>query len=147
MPRLCESHYFWAPACIFGNSVDWIDTRSAVGTVLGERSFTAGIAAGMVVHLLTEIHELGLLLTMLALADYYDQQHNSDLLAQARRAAILSLSSGTAMLTATAGLFWPDFDADARKAFEERQALMALIEVAFQEPGKVFEKIPEEQKH
>jgi RHS repeat-associated protein len=121
-------------------SMDWIDTRSAIGALLGDKSFTAGVVAGMIKSLATGIVELAWMLKIFALADYYDSQHSSGLLRPTTWGA-----PGVLMITMTASVFWPEFDAKARAAFDQREALIATVIYAFQHPGEVFDNIGKEQ--
>jgi RHS repeat-associated protein len=125
-------------------SMGWIDTRSAIGVFLGDKSFTAGVVAGMVKSFLSGIVELAWMLKMLAMADYYDIKHSGSFWQRLGRSA--SMSPGSFLLTMTASVFWPEFDTRAREAYEQREALIELVIHAFKHPGEVFDTISKEQK-
>jgi RHS repeat-associated protein len=137
-------HHAMQAAHRLSAAANWIDTSGAVVALVGDKSFTAGVAAGMVKNLAAGVYELAQMLRMFGMADYYELKHQGGFWAQVRYVTSPSMPLGMAMMTAD--LFWPDFDAKAREAYEQREALIKTVIYAFEHPGEMFAKIGNEQK-
>lgn len=99
-------------------AVTSIDTRSAIGLLLGERCFTAGVVAGMAKALIVGVAELVMLIKTLALAEYYEERLRFGFWDRFGRAFV---QGGMPVATAVTGMvaagqFWPGFDRLARDA-------------------------------
>jgi len=126
------------------SALNGIDTRDAIGSFLGGHSFTAGVVYGMAQNLVTSAVQFVGLLKMLALAEYYERQHDSSFWGRFR-GSMLSLSPLDGAM-GLASLFWPDFDREARAAQLEREVLFKTVAYAFEHPGEVFGHIADEQR-
>jgi hypothetical protein len=120
-----------------------LDTRSAIGHLLGERCFTAGVAAGMAKALVVGVAELLKLFKTLALAEYHEERMRHGFWDRFGRAfAQGGMPAATAALgMEAASQFWPGFDRLASDAYAERQRLFEAVAYAFEHPGEVFSTI------
>jgi RHS repeat-associated protein len=128
-------------------SLDWIDTRTYLGSLLGEKTFAAGVAAGMLKNLGTSLYETDKLLKMFAMADVYEAKHNgfwNGLAARIRLGALNAAGPGMQIQTAVFSL--PQFDAQTREAYEQREILFKAVAYAFENHDEVFKNIAAEQK-
>jgi hypothetical protein len=123
-----------------------VDTRSLIGHLLGQQSFTYGVVVGLVESLGKSIYALADLLRILALAEVYEMQHVqphrwSRLL---RRAALIAMP-GVVTANAAIGMI-PGIDRFTKEAYETRQGLIKVVQYAFDHPGEVWGKLKEEYK-
>lgn len=148
LPSVADvEHYAAQAAHALSMATGWVDTRSAIGSFLGGQSFSAGVLAGMAKNLVTSVVELIKLFKTLALAEYYEAQHAQTFWQRMRH--VVSFNTPTSMVTgmslALASTWWPNFDREAREAFEERETLFKTVEYAFEHPGEVFHNIADGQ--
>jgi RHS repeat-associated protein len=137
-------YYLMQAAQVLSKSANWVDTNKALVILLGDKSFTAGVVAGMVKNLATSIYELDQMFRMFALADYYELKHKGGFWARVRLATLTVAVPG--MMISVAAFSWDDFDAKAREAFDQREVMIAMVMKAFEQPGEVFRNITEAQK-
>ncbi|MEN9864863.1 MAG: hypothetical protein RL748_453 [Pseudomonadota bacterium] len=126
------------------SATNWIDTRSAVGAFLGDKSFTAGIAAGMAENLIEGVLDLAKLMYTLTLADVYEVRHETGFWRSlGAHIRLASNPSGLNMLLRAT--FSTEFEQETRRAYEERQVLFAAITFAFENPKLAFNGLKESE--
>lgn len=119
----------------FVSAAHWIDADRATVNSIGGPAFGAGVVAGIVKNVAVSIAELGKLIMMLYLADYYTQHHSTSSLER-------SLSSSTvvfASLIDNIAQVLPGFEQMSKDAYLEREQLIGAIKSIFTNPGKTFE--------
>ncbi|MGN6529421.1 MAG: hypothetical protein ACTHL8_23760 [Burkholderiaceae bacterium] len=129
------------------NAVSTTDTSTAIGQLLGQQSFTAGIVYGMCANLAGSVWQLAKLFKTLALAEYWDTKHAGTFWERAAHSFSFGPMGPSMMdgLSAVAS-FWPGLDDQARRAHDDREALKQLVIYSFEHPGEVFGKIGATEK-
>lgn len=113
-----------------------VETRSVLGSLLGEGSFTAGAVAGMAKNLAGSVAGLADLYKTLALAEYHQVRHSPGFWQQIGHAMSFAAMQGWTVAAMSA---WrSDLEGEARRAFEDREALFAAVVDAFEHPGDVL---------
>ncbi|MGN6525985.1 MAG: hypothetical protein ACTHL8_06320, partial [Burkholderiaceae bacterium] len=116
--------------------------QKALFAVLGEQSFTAGVAYGMTKGLVVGVWQLGLLFKTLAFAEYDDLKHGGTFWERMRRGSALTNPMGLVLSAdmVVASFFWPKIDQMAREAAQERDALFEAVKQAILHPGQTLSK-------
>ena len=123
-----------------------VSTNSAIGGLLGQGSFSAGLAFGMAKNLAVSVHQLGDLLKMFAMAEYDESRRSGSFLKRLERSMMFGPMGASANVTMMSlAHFWPGFDRAAKDAHDQRDALIQLVAYAFEHPGEVLKKIGDSQ--
>ncbi len=117
-----------------------IDTRSAVGRILGNQSFTAGVLFGMGENVVKSVFDLAQMAQMFVLAEVYEARHAASFWERLASSANLMLVPGGAMLVMQSA-YSDTFEIQLREAYEARQTLFAAVTYAFEHPSEVFKSI------
>ena len=124
-------------------ATNWIDTRSAAGRILGDRSFTAGVLFGMGENIIKSVFDLAEMAQMFVLAEVYSVRHARGFWETLARSTSLILAPGGAQMLIQAS-FSPTFEIKTREAHETREALFAAVAYAFEHPAEAFKSITDE---
>ena len=139
------AHHATRVAHGLSSAMSWADTHRAVWALLGGDCFSAGVAAGMVKNVAISAYQLVKLYKMFAMAEYYESRHSHGFWDNVSSGMMFAKGIGSVGMMA-ASYFWPDFDKEAKQAFDERAVLFRTVAYAFEHPGEIFKSITAEQK-
>ncbi|KAF0813533.1 hypothetical protein IGB42_01884 [Andreprevotia sp. IGB-42] len=124
---------------VLSKTASWADSQVMINALLGQQSFTLGVAKGVGENLLTSAYELVKLINMLALAEYHEARHAPTFLQRLKSSSLLMINPIVG-INAIAFAHLSGVDEKAAEAYRERQALFDLVAAVFRSPGEFFGK-------